>query len=94
MIYAPTEEVLISHWLDLTGETFGEYAWVAPGTWAAIAKLVPPQYIEGEDRGFLADYLWVKPVPFAVKILMNPFAEEGRLYLAHAGTKYFKYPQL
>jgi hypothetical protein len=50
--------------------------------------------IEGKDKGSLGDFIWIKPYPFAHKILMNVFAEEGFVYPASHGTKYFEYPEL
>jgi hypothetical protein len=101
MSYPKTEEELIGYtWLNLAGENWKEYAWAAPGTWAAIAILSErpersyDDIKEKGEAGELGVYAWTKPQPFAVKILMNPFAEEGRIYLAHAGTEYFQYVRL
>lgn len=91
-----TEDQLISHWLDLTGEAFSEYAWAGPGTWAFIARL---QYgkdlVEEQDKGVIGgDNFWIKPEPFAVRILMNPFSREGFIYPAHHGTPIFEFANL
>jgi hypothetical protein len=86
-----TEESLISEWLDLAGETFKEYGWMAPGTWGGIRQLDRHGY---DNEGYLGEWAWVRPWPFAIKILMNPFAKEGYLYPAHAGVKGFEYVEL
>lgn len=96
MTHPQTEEELIGYtWLNLAGESWGEYAWAGPATWCSIGQLqVGKDLIEGQDKGQLGDCIWIKPEPFSVKILMNPWAEEGRIYLAHAGTQYLKYVNL
>jgi hypothetical protein len=97
MSYQRTEQELISLWLDLAKETFKEYAWAAPGTWVAIqngSRFHEMDLVEGKDKGSLGEFIWIKPYPFAHKILMNVFAEEGFVYPAHAGTEYFQYPRL
>ena len=87
-----TEEYLISHWLDLTGETFSEYAWCGPGTWALIAQLqLGKDLIEEQDQGSIGDFIWIKPEPFALRLLMNVYSKEGFIYPAHHGTPIFKF---
>lgn len=88
-----SEEDLISYWLDLAGESWGEYAWAAPGTWATLAQPIIDDPTS-TTRGDLGEFNWISPRSFTVKILMNPFAEEGRLYLAHSGTKYLAFVNL
>jgi hypothetical protein len=99
MNFPRTEEELISRWLDLTGDTFGQYAWAGPATWASLGRYtydVETHQTKPGRGGFIGDqdWPWVKPEPFSVKILMNPFAGEGQIYLAHAGTKYLEYVNL
>jgi hypothetical protein len=95
-MHPKTEEELIGYtWLNLAGEAWGSYAWAGPGTWALLAQTqMGRDLLEGRDKGELGDYIWIKPPPFTVRILMNPFAEEGRIYLARAGTKYLSYVEL
>ena len=95
MTHQQTEQDLISHWLDLTGETFGLYAWAGPGTWACLARdMIDLDVIEEQDKGSIGDYIWIKPEPFDVRILMNPFSKEGFIYPAHHGTPIFKFVSL
>ena len=96
MTHQQSEQDLISHWLDLTGESFGLYAWAGPGTWAVIAQglIDKEDLIYERGKGSIGDYIWIKPEPFDVRILMNPFSKEGFIYPAHHGTPIFKFVSL